>query len=440
MSFEINPWVSRFEHLTREFIGKNLANNPDELDEFDEYAIDEASHHLEKKFREVFVPSEQIINFVEILVNVAKAHALSYYPDKNIFIQNCYDDKYKIAGECFGYFLTGFAGSGKSALLNAIARVFPKKRYIKMEGYSDYPLNSFSSYKIPGNVGMSSILKGLLGSDVDKLNKRKNTLGDILDLIVWKFYREGVPFLTLDEFQFISRSENANAKIANLLGWISSIGVPYLISANYSLGHRLRKRPQEDQQRFMSKPLVLLPDKPESEDWRNTVEAYRQVCPKVFTFDSDRDAADIHGWTMGNKRILSRFLVLAYEQARKSGANADIVQLEQTYKSIGFAQNRKDVQDMMKVIVLNNVSRADLVCPFEQEKNAIDELRKSIIEKRKLQVVAEMAESSLSANELAALKIIKKMDQKRKPVKSGKDKASDYERKIQALKDDEKFI
>ena len=65
--------------------------------------------------------------------------------------------------------------------------------------------------------------------------------------------------VTVDEFQFVSQGSQANSKATALLLQLLGIGPRLVYVANYSLGHKLKRRNQEDKQteaRFSVKPMV----------------------------------------------------------------------------------------------------------------------------------------------------------------------------------------
>jgi hypothetical protein len=414
---ENNPWIRRYDHIDRKYIAENIQQFPAELGDLEEFSPATASEKLEEAFNQLFVPTEQILDIVEYFVDIARGFALVNYQDPKKYIQNCYDQEFKF-GEKFPILLTSFAGEGKSSLLRSLVRVFPRETSITLEGHPDMPLVSLVSYRLPGSIGIGDILKDLLGEDIDKLGKGGKSLYEIIKKLIWKYHRCGGPFFTFDETQFIARSENSNVQAAILFGWISVIGLPHVIALNFSLGHRLLKRPQEDVQRFLSQPKILLPDRPDSDDWKNTLLGYKNILKEAFTFDPERDAESLFGLTLGNKRILGRLLKRSYELARRRNSDVSMELIDEVNKSKSFASDRNDVREMAKVILLGQTHRKDLVCPFEYDKEPLSLLKEAVIKQSKEEIFESIQLATLTPSQISELAEIKKQrkDVIKKPI------------------------
>jgi len=106
-------------------------------------------------------------------------------------------------------------------------------------------------------------------------------------------YRRGCCLIAIDELQFLTQSEQANVLVCQVLLAVTYVGVPMVFISNYSLCHRLLKRPPEAIQRLLTRPLILVPDLPDSDDWRNLLAEYQKAVPNLFIFSFVDRAKDL---------------------------------------------------------------------------------------------------------------------------------------------------
>jgi len=166
--------------------------------------------------------------------------------------------------------------------------------------------------------------------------------------------------------QFMTQSENANVLVSQVLLASTYTGVPLVFNSNYSLCRRLLRRPPESRKRLLTRPLVLMPDSPSSEDWRQLLAEYQKAAPGIFDFNFIAYANDLWSYTAGRKRDLLDLLVKSYRRARKSGiASVSWQTLVDTYHSVDFSASRRDVETLMAYAVTGACPSLDLVCPFE---------------------------------------------------------------------------
>ncbi len=400
-----NHWVSRFDHIDKDFITKRSEYIPDPITEIDSLPIETACMTLEKSFHQLFIPTAQTIKITERIVGLAKAHSKLHYINNQSFLKDCYAENNSLPYEYFPFCLTGFAGEGKSALLHSLSRVFPKPTEIYLPGHSHFPLKSILNFKIPGNVSTTAILKSLLRNGSNHKEPPKS-IEQLINLCRWMAHGSGYALLVVDETQFLTRSQSANTAITNTLSNLSRIGIPFIFAANYSLGIRLNARPHEDRQRFMSKPIILLPSSPESADWFKTVKYFKEICPESYSFDPDTSASALYGWSAGNRRILAKLLVLAFKVAHYKNSTVKIEHIEQAFLSAEFSASRKDVFAINQLLITGETKDNNLKCPFEIPKEPFQELTNAVKKRQREGVFRSLVMSSLSKEERKVLSTI----------------------------------
>jgi hypothetical protein len=400
-----NPWVDRYRSLLDPVSIKERALvKPKPLEKLFEINIELACNKLKDSLETAFYPTRQCVDILQRLVGVAYAHSIEVYPSNQAFISRIYDDRDNeddsndfAAPIC----LTGLSGIGKSEILKAFKRLVGQETYIKVDTH--HPPFHIRGPRLMTLKTLSTptqIAKSLFNVDVNAANLASQCRN--------KGFQDGIPFFMLDESQFATASSTANARITQILLSLSYIGIPFLFSANFSLLHRLLKRPEEDRQRLLSKPIILLPDEWESECWINTLRTLKEVAPDVLKFDPVNDAKKLHGWTAGRKRALVGLIIIAFRYQHASGKELNIQALEKAYLSPEFYDYRHDSEIIANQIATNqaNRQRKELWCPIpipESVKTPHSDNQNTIRD----ETIADIElKSSLTASEKAAYKEI----------------------------------
>ncbi|MNH24568.1 hypothetical protein D3C79_845080 [compost metagenome] len=97
--------------------------------------------------------------------------------------------------------------------------------------------------------------------------EEKTNASQLLSLCRRIVHRHGVSLLLLDETQHIVKGQGT-AVVTDILLTLARIGLPMIYLANYSLLHKLMGRNQEDTQRLLIRPRIMLPDDPAGLDWK----------------------------------------------------------------------------------------------------------------------------------------------------------------------------
>ena len=230
--------------------------------------------------------------------------------------------------------LTGLAGTGKTQLMQAMKRFLGDRvGRVDLPGHRNLEIQPawFMSLR-DGNT-----LNSLLGpcvvpekADCDgvEIPKRKDLKqSQLLQLARRVSRRDGVCIIFLDEFQFITRSQDANTLAMTLLLQLLSVGPRVVYVANFSLARRLMNRRQEDRHRVLANHLELQPDAVDGSDFLNYITELTRIVPEDFRFETSSIARLLHRYSYGIKRTVMELLVAAWAHAKAHrGTRADVTE------------------------------------------------------------------------------------------------------------------
>lgn len=414
MTKAANPWAERFAPLldTEEIFRRALVKPP-VLSNLNAMPIEVACKELGDALCRIFYPTTQCVDLLKEWAGQAYAHCLSHYPSRRDFLSGIYDTTKASPLPGFSYptCLTGFAGAGKSQVLMAFQRIQPPPDSLHVDdNHSGFPLESPWIRQLKDCKSPQQLLALLSGLEVSG----KATL----EFVRKRAFRDGVAFLGVDEFQFATQSSSANTLVTQMLFSASHIGLPFVFAANFSLAHKLLRRPQEDRQRLLSNPKVLWPDPPESDDRIKTLELYRAINPEVLTFDAVNDSHALYLYSAGIKRLERILIVEGYRIARgRSGRNAKVglKEIEEAYHSGRFTSNRRDVEDIARQFIQNakKSGRDDIWCPFDLPKPTQSNRSTPFAEKRAERVAEAAIQASLTRSEREAYEALSKPEKKK---------------------------
>jgi hypothetical protein len=216
----------------------------------------------------------------------------------------------------------------------------------------------------------------------------------------------GVCLLGVDEMQFMTQSENSSVLVTRTMLAIAEIQLPWFVIANYSLGWKLMSRPAEATQRLLGNPTLLLPDPPNSNDWKLLLKEYQVVAADAFAFKLLDHANDLWNLSAGLKRELVKLLVLSYRISRRCGEKQVIwPHVVSAFSSVEFSVSRRDINLLVAHAAQGGDLRKDLNCPFSgtdiqsQRQAYEEELRKA----RAAVVANEVIKSAMTMSEKKAI-------------------------------------
>jgi len=410
MDKELNPWAARFESLLDQSVLKNRAQvTVPPLVNLTSMPVDLACKRIEIALDTIFHPTTQCVETLQKLMGIAHAHCVVTYPNVKGFITGIYAHESPLPNFSYPICLTGLGGVGKSKLIEAFRRVQIPDQEVTIDAeHSPFMLCGAWSATIQARSSPKDVLRALSGVEGSpaELIKRCRQLG----------FRDGVPFILADEFQFATGSESANARVTQMLLSIGYIGIPFLFAANYSLLHRLQKRPEEEQQRLLSNCIVLSPDAWNSSDWVDTLKAQCIVAPDYIKLDPDMDAKEFHAYSAGRKRAMAKLILIAFRNEYANGGIVDRRAIRIAYESIDYARYKEQAEILATQVIQNRQqnNRRDLWCPIPAELTNSQHFLESSINSRKDSVAKAELESTLTLSERRKVQAINNGNSKRK--------------------------
>ena len=340
---------------------------------------EDGSELLGKALRAFFQPDNQVRQVIRHLMSLARAHAEFHFDTDEKYIAGLYArtpwGKDRSPATCF----TGLAGVGKTEILNALARLLLRAGTFSVNGHRDIQLSPSWGMTLAKGDGLNQLLRVHVepesadrrdgcqdGSRAGSASTKAWKIPDLMRAAERLSWRSATCLAPIDEFQWIAAGSNANARAATVLLKLHGIGPLLIFCANYSLVHKLKRRPPEDRDRLLTRPIVLAPLAVDHPDWIAYLVAVRLVAPTVLVFDPQRDAETIHLYTFGIKRKVIDLIVDAYLMARRRRVivTIGVAELLQAYQSAAYAMHREDVEILIRQQVTAKMEREDLWCPF----------------------------------------------------------------------------
>jgi len=376
-----NPWHDCFRFLWSDRELDDLIKIPAKPVTLGERSADFDAATLLSAMKRIFTPSSQIRDLIRKIVALGDSYASLNYADQNWILRVMNDPDARADEPPPTTCLTGLAGCGKSALLSALKRLFDQVVCADLPGMHGIELRRCWFLSLKNGSSMRNLLgpnlgrksehhpgqsDGLANGGQNRANMPRDN-GDLLGLARRVTWRDGVCMMFGDEFQFTNQGD-ANARVTKILLQLRGIGPPFLYCCNYSLGHLLKRRRQEDRDRLLTQPLFLEPEQVSTLDWKNYLRELKKTAPKVFTFNVDEVEVEIHQLTFGIRRAVIALLVAAYEIARRRGKHPEvgILDIRKAYKSAKYTVHREDIEILFKQQITGSKVREDLWCPFDR--------------------------------------------------------------------------
>lgn len=364
MTTSVSPWVDRFHKLVDPEIIKVRSTVPAQpLIALGRSPVESACDLFKAELDRIFVPTTSAVKLLVVLMERAASYASAHYQDERNFLNRCYSRELDVS-ESAPFCLTGLAGVGKSQIRKAFFRILPDDSHVKVTSHGEFPLSAGRLVVVKSRKSVVEVLRSLARPGVNEKSLRGESAW-LKECQQW-LYQCGVCTVGLDELQFLTQSERANTLVAQFLMAMSYLGPPVFFTCNYSLGHRLMKRHQEERQRLLTRIHVLHPDDSDSENWRLVLQEFQTAAPDVFLFNFVEEARQLWNLTAGIKRCLAQLLVLAYRHVRRNSVySVSISDLLAAYHSIEFCVQRQDVELLFTHGIRDIKGRPDLSCPFQ---------------------------------------------------------------------------
>jgi hypothetical protein len=338
---------------------------------------------------------------------MAFAHCATMYEDESKFLSGIYAKSPPLSGFAPPLLFTGLAGTGKTEIGKALLRILLDEGLVAVgQEHSPFSLRKPWHVTIHAKAGPLDALK--------RLSNCEKGSSDLVERCRKIAFRDGVPLLLADEFQFATGSTSANARLTQMLLSLGYIGIPWVYNANFTLVRRLLKRPEEDRQRILSDWIILQPDSPSSLDWQETLSTQKSVAPDMLVFDPIKDAAELHEFTAGRKRATKELLVRAFRAEHPKRGVVDMAAIRRTYHSNHYASFREESEILATQAVTNrpDKNRPDLWCPLPLSSGTTVEFAEAAKEKRNARVADAEIRSALNSDEREALQGIERENNK----------------------------
>lgn len=359
-------YVSRYEDALAPGVIKNRAESLGlPVENLVSVGVEEACQKLECGLKEVLLVTVQLEKAIRAEIERALFHSRVTYKSPGAALAAAYSGVAPGDGTPPS-FVTGLAGVGKTRLRIAIQRILGGDRKISLDAaHPSVPLIDYVDCVVGKKASVSAVLRTFAGPGTagGKVRIGQEELGR--ECARWMRV-SGVCLFGGDETQFMAQSAAASTLITRTLLALAELQVPWFVIANYSLGWKLRSRPPEATQRLLSRPVVLLPDPPASEDWAALLAAYQVVLDEAVNFSLVDHRVELWNLCAGLKRLLVNLLVLSYWMARSAGSpKASWSHVRQAFNSVRYAAARDDVNLLIAHAGQKKSLRKDLLCPFD---------------------------------------------------------------------------
>lgn len=378
-----NPLVDRFgRDLSDEEICQKVYVGANPIPYLHEYEVNVAAALLKDELCRIFYPTQQVIKVLKKLRSMAFAHSKITYESVESFIKGVYGTRKQSTPQnpmC----ITGLAGVGKTAIMQAIPKIMPEPMDLdpSVANHIGFRVSSLWSYTVKSRANTLGQLETAHGA---LYNTKREKLDQKMTPNL--AYCNGISLITVDELQSLTASSNAATATTKVLLEHMQMGPPLVYCCNFSLIHKFIKRPQEDRNRLLSERLLITPDENASVDWLGTLAEYKLVAPDCFKFNLESDADAIYKYTYGIKRYVVSLLVIAYQLAREKGSCVvGIKEIEMAYNSTSYEDKRADVQTLKRQELLNKcLGPKDLFYPYGKSEPItlakVDQQRKELSE------------------------------------------------------------
>jgi hypothetical protein len=395
-----NPWAAPFEALIgRGDLTSLMTRQVDPIQGLNSLPVDTAPTVLKAALESIYIAQTQETTWARTCLGIAHDLAIVYYSTPLQFVHDVHHGV-SLSENPITRMVTSEAGWGKSKTAHAIVNLFSEPQVFEV-GRSLPPQRVVGIIRL--RIDTNSSLAGLLNALAKQAGFPEDySSGGTAEInrIRKQMYIAGVMLIIVDELQFLSRSASASTLISKTLLVLRQIGVPLMFIGNYSLGHKLLTRPQEDQHRFLEQPIVLLPDTHDSPGFQDLIAAYVKSMNGNLQLDPKADAKLLHWYTGGNRRIICELVVMAYSFARRTAAARGSIQVTindigNAYASDAFGTRRKEVEICRQQLVQNRMVKKDLWCPFRLSPDLLEhrallakELQRSEIDNAALRAAA----------------------------------------------------
>lgn len=303
-----------------------------------------------------YVPGESSKSAIAKIVSVALDGALRRYPSTHEFSLQVNSLRFS-APQAPIFCLTGLAGVGKSAIFDAVQRLIGSLPDIQIPKHGEVEHKPISRVQILDRWGSREMAKHF------GLPERGSNIARAL-------YQRGCSLIALDELQFVATSESANTRASKLIYATSLYGPALVFACNFSLGHKLKKRPHEERDRILCSPIVLLPDLAQSVAWKERLRVWSTAIQDLMGFDLAERSEDFWSLVVGINRSAIHQLSVSSALALADRSGIRWEHIERAYKSSEYSVMRRSIESIQAISRGCDQGSLDLICPFESTDGA----------------------------------------------------------------------
>lgn len=409
------PWMSWFSKLdSHEAIRRAAHQGAVPIPDLGTLRLDEACRRLNTAWQEIFVPGDQHVAILEMMIGRASSFSNATFPtlrDFNIS-RGLAAPPPREANPI--WCLTGLAGVSKSSLVKAFERVCQLQNGGALScATQTQVVQPVRRISISAQQSVHGVLEMLANPNAFASSRTSTTRALTQHAREW-LAAHATSTLVVDEMQFFTQSATASTKTSHLIMTLGNLQVPLIYVANYSLVNKLVLRPHEEKNRLLASPIVLLPPSAGDQSWADSVAEYLSVAPEFFRLHGPEEILELHRLTAGLYRALRELLIQAYRTASNSGrAPVTIADVRKAYGSPAYTSNRKDIEDLISLSVSRTMERErpDLVCPFVERNVGVQPMKKASKNQDPVpsaDMSAAIIESSMSAAARATINAFRK--------------------------------
>jgi hypothetical protein len=301
------------EPLTRETIRSRADKPAIAIDLADAHDPRSLCDEIEARLKAIFVVTEQLCDVLVRLVDAARVHGENRYGCETDYWKRVQASKQPSDGGTYSdraaTLVTGLPGCGKSAMGNALMRILsPAEIYLPTQKINIVTIPVII-HRLAASSAEKAMARTLYKLFVGSPPKEKTNMHELLEDLARHMLARGTLVALLDELQFLTHSEGTIGKAVSFLINSLTFDVPLVYCANYSLVHKLMKRPGEEKQRLLANVIEILPEAGDSEDWIKIISEAQKVAPSIFSYDPVNDAQQLFRWTAGVGRLLRHLLI-----------------------------------------------------------------------------------------------------------------------------------
>lgn len=391
-----SPWVDFLEsRCGTDYLETTLSHLPEALTGLDSLPADAAEQLVAERLGRVLFPVKSAVLALQKILGIAAADARTRFPDTRSFIQNI-SSQHPPEGADKLVCMTGPAGAGKSTICRALRLISSGARPIPIAGHGQHQHAPFGSFRFQDRWSAGEMARQL-GAPVD------NSIN-----LPRRLYAQGCGLIVIDESQFMTRSDRV-ARTVGIIGSLSRLGPPVLSVCNFSLLRKFQRRPQEETDRMLANVIILEPDLPGSNSWKDLIAAYAHVLSEYVDESVVRHADDLWGYTAGSKRYCIKLLSIAYRIGRNEGRKFGFADVRRAYMSREFSDMRSTVEALCRIAAGTESRRPDLIAPMNVATGS--EFAEALREQKKAQDADAIGRASLSRQQRAALADIEREGQ-----------------------------